>query len=147
KGDDGGILYIEGPSAGTVARLRSAAMNATKNPAIPVTAIRGDWTEQGGYRAVMSWLTLSTSRRTNLRVVGCQNDAMAMGARKAFEEISNSDERNQWLGLSFTGVDGLPGTGQRWVKQGLLAATVITPPHMGVAIQLLHDAMGSGSHP
>ena len=106
-------------------------MNAAKKLAIPVTTIRGDWTEQSGYHAVMSWLALSTSRRTNIRVVGSQNDAMAMGARKAFEGSENAREPNKWLALPFTGVDGLPGTGQKWVKQGILAATVITPPHMG----------------
>jgi len=128
KGDDGGVLYIEGPSAGTTARLRSGGMNAAKKLAIPVTTIRGDWTEQSGYHAVMSWLALSTSRRTDIRVVGSQNDAMAMGARKAFEGSENAREPNKWLALPFTGVDGLPGTGQKWVKQGILAATVITPP-------------------
>ncbi len=79
KGDDGGVLYIEGPSAGTTARLRSGGMNAAKKLAIPVTTIRGDWTEQSGYHAVMSWLALSTSRRTNIRVVGSQNVCYGYG--------------------------------------------------------------------
>jgi hypothetical protein len=33
------------------------------------------------------------------------------------------------------------------VRDGLLAATVTTPPPMGTAIQLLYDAIQSGSQP
>jgi ribose transport system substrate-binding protein len=146
-GKEGGVLYIEGPSAGTVARLRSVGMNSAKPPQVIVNTIRGDWTEQCGWHAVTSWLALSTSRKFNIRIIGSQNDAMSIGARKAFQEMPNADERRKWLTLPFTGCDGAPEGGQKWVRDGLHVATVITPPPMGTAIQLLHDAIRSGSQP
>jgi ABC-type sugar transport system substrate-binding protein len=101
-GKEGGVLYIEGPSAGTVARLRSAGMNSVKPAQLIVNIIRGDWTEQSGWHAVTSCLALSTSRKSNIRIIGSQNDAMSIGARKAFQEVPNADERRKWLTLPFT---------------------------------------------
>ena len=34
---------------------------------------------------------------------------MALGARKAFQEITNEAERSRWLSLPFTGCDGRAG--------------------------------------
>lgn len=126
--EGGGVLYIEGPSAGEVARLRELGMHSTKPRNVTAKVLKGDWTEASGYRAVKSWLSLSTSQSLHIRVIGCQNDAMAIGARRAFEEVPESQARKQWLGLPFTGCDGVPKTGQEWVRRGLLAATVVTPP-------------------
>src|SRR5438445_7104821 len=39
--------------------------------------------------------------------------------------ISSQSERERWLALPFTGCDGMPDTGQAWVRSGLLAATVV----------------------
>jgi ribose transport system substrate-binding protein len=66
---------------------------------------------------------------------------MAIGARNAFEELPNESERERWLKLPFTGCDGLPKTGQAWVRSGLLAATIYVPPNTGQAIELLVDAI------
>jgi ABC-type sugar transport system substrate-binding protein len=77
--------------------------------------------------------------------VAAQNDAMAMGARKALKEIANPQEREKWLSLPFTGTDGLPMTGQAWVRAGSLTATVITPPMAGQAVQLMANALRTGA--
>jgi ABC-type sugar transport system substrate-binding protein len=73
-----------------------------------------------------SWLSLSTSRQLNVSMIMGQNDDMAFGARRAFEELSDAQERDRWL-LPFTGCDGVARSGQEWVRQGRLAATVISP--------------------
>ena len=39
-----------------------------------------------------------------------QDDSMAMGARKAFEEIPDKQKRYAWLSLAFTGCDGTPSS-------------------------------------
>jgi ribose transport system substrate-binding protein len=142
-----GILYLEGPSGGEVARLRSAGMHMTKPSTAQPKVLKGDWTEASGYRAVKSWLSLSTSQQLHIRVVGSQNDAMALGARRAFEEVSDPGARNAWLSLPFTGCDGAPRTGQEWVRRGLLAATVVIPPTMGPALELMVKAIRSGEQP
>lgn len=141
----GGVLYIEGP--GQVAQLRASGMQSTKHPNVEPKVIRGDWTEASGYRAVKSWLSLQTSQRQHIGVIGSQNDAMAIGARRAFEEIQDSQARKDWLKLPFVGCDGVPQTGQEWVRRGLLAATVVIPPTMGVALEMMAKALRSGVQP
>jgi ribose transport system substrate-binding protein len=69
---------------------------------------------------------------------------MAIGARKAFEELQNESDRERWLNLPFTGCDGLPKTGEAWVRSGLLAATVFVPPNTGQAIEMLVDVIQNG---
>lgn len=69
---------------------------------------------------------------------------MAIGARRAFEELTNESERERWLGLPFTGCDGLPKTGETWVRSGLLAATIFVPPNTGMAVDMLFQAIQNG---
>ena len=133
----GTVLYIQGPSENTAAKERTAGMMETKPANIHVTLLRGQWTEESSQRAVRSWLKLTTSQRATIDVVGAQDDSMAIGARNAFQEIANESERERWLRLPFTGCDGLPGTGQAWVKDGTLAATIFVPPNAGQAIEML----------
>jgi len=143
----GTILYIEGPSTTTAARLRSQGMLAIKPANLEVKSIKGDWTKESGHKAITSWLRLSTSRQLRIGVVGCQNDAMAMGARTAFQDVTVNVDRDAWLSLPLTGCDGVPETGQAWVRQGLLAATVTTPATSGTALELLVRATHSGIRP
>jgi hypothetical protein len=70
---------------------------------------------------------------------------MAMGARKSFQALTNVGEREQWLRIPYTGVDGLPKTGQTWVRTGTLKATVFVPSNAGQAITMIVDAMKTGS--
>ncbi len=143
----GCVLYIEGPSTADVSRLRRAGLESTRPANVTIKSLRGDWTTESGYKAIQAWLRLSTSRQMHVGVIGCQNDAMAAGARQAFEEVGSSAERDQWLSLPFTGCDGLPETGQAWVRTGRLAATVVTPAITGVALEALVHALRSRVQP
>jgi ABC-type sugar transport system substrate-binding protein len=69
---------------------------------------------------------------------------MGMGARKAINEIILDADRDQWLGIPITGCDGVPRTGQTWVRTGQLAATVVVPPSAGEALTLMTKALVSG---
>jgi ribose transport system substrate-binding protein len=146
-GQQGCALYIEGPSVRDVAKMRSTGMLAAKPEGISIKNLRGDWTQKSGYHAVKSWLSLSTSRQLQIGMVAAQNDDMAIGARRAFEEVMNTKEREQWLRLPFIGCDGVPRAGQEWVRQRMLAATVVSPPLIGDALRLLTSAMKAGSQP
>jgi len=143
----GSILYIQGPAENSAAKERTTGMQETKPSNIHVTLLRAQWTEESAQRAVRSWLKLSTSQRAAIDLIGAQDDSMAMGARKAFEELTNESERERWLKLPFTGCDGLPKTGEAWVRTGVLAATVFVPPNTGMAIELLFDAIQKGKKP
>ena len=143
----GAILYVQGPAENSAAKERTVGMQETKPSNIHVTVLRAQWTEESAQRAVRSWLKLSTSQRAAIDLIGAQDDSMAVGARKAFEELTNESERERWLKLPFTGCDGLPKTGEAWVRTGLLAATVFVPPNTGMAIEMLCDAIQKGKKP
>jgi ABC-type sugar transport system substrate-binding protein len=72
---------------------------------------------------------------------------MAMGARKAFQELPSEIERERWLAIPCLGCDGLPKTGQAWVRSGTLAATIYIPPNTGQAIEMLVDALQNSKMP
>lgn len=136
----GSVLYIQGPSQSPVAKEREAGLRETLRPNIHTTVLRGQWTEDSAMRAVRSWLSLSTSKKANIDLVLSQNDAMAVGARKVFQDLPDEAERERWLATPFLGCDGVPKTGQSWVRSGLLTATIFTPPSAGQAIEMLVDA-------
>jgi ribose transport system substrate-binding protein len=143
---EGNILYIEGPSSSSAANLRTKGMLSTKPSKVEVKVLKADWSERGAHQAVKSWLSLSTSNRLHIRAVVCQNDAMAMGAREAFASLPKA-AREQSLNIPFTGCDGVPKTGQEWVRSGQLRATVVIPPMAGLALEMLAKAVNTGSMP
>jgi len=143
----GSVLYIQGPSENSAAKERTTGMQETKPGNVQVTMLKGQWTQESAQKAVRSWLKLTTSQRAAIDLVAAQDDSMAIGAKDAFRELTNEDERERWLRLPFTGCDGLPKTGQAWVRSGLLAATVFVPPNAGQAIEMLADALQSKKMP
>jgi ribose transport system substrate-binding protein len=143
---EGNVLYIEGPFNSTATQLRTKGMLSTKPSAVQLKMLKGDWTERSAHNAAKSWLSLGSSRELQIRGVICQNDAMAMGARKAFVDLTEKD-RERWLSIPFTGCDGVTKTGQEWVRRGLLKATIITAPAAGTALEILAKAVSAGSMP
>ena len=140
----GSILYIEGPANSSAARDRTKGMNQTKPMNIQVKSMRANWTEESAYRTVSSWLRLRTSQESRIDLVGAQDDSMAMGARKAFSEITGA-EAARWMKIPITGCDGMPKTGQTWVRGGMLAATVFIRPNTDLAMEMLVDALKNGT--
>src|SRR5579872_113177 len=142
----GNVVYIEGPSNSTAAQLRTKGMLSSKPAGVELKTLKGDWTEQSANHVVKSWLSLGSTRQMQIRAVICQNDAMAMGARKAFVDLTEKD-REDWLNLPFTGCDGVTKTGQEWVRRGWLRATIITAPAAGIALEILAKAVDTGAMP
>ncbi|HXY01529.1 MAG TPA: sugar ABC transporter substrate-binding protein [Candidatus Limnocylindrales bacterium] len=143
----GSVLYIQGPSENSAAKERTHGMQEVKPANIHLIMLKGQWTEESSQRAVRSWLKLSTSQKTSVDLIAAQDDSMAVGARRAFEELSTEVERERWTSLPFLGCDGLPNTGQTWVRNGLLTATIFIPPNTGQAIEVLANALQSGKMP
>jgi ABC-type sugar transport system substrate-binding protein len=143
----GMALFIQGPSSSVVAQERTTGLAETKPENIQLRAMRGNWTEEGAYEAVTAWLRLSTSHNLPIGAVVAQNDSMAMGARKAFEDVTSGEEQSRWLSLPFFGCDGLSQTGQAWVRSGELTATIIHPTTAGLAVEMLARALETGAQP
>jgi ribose transport system substrate-binding protein len=141
----GSILYVQGPAENSAAKDRAAGMMETKPANIQATVLKAQWTEESSTRAVKSWLKLATARRAAIDLIGAQDDSMALGARRAFESLPNELEKDRWLSLPFTGCDGLPTTGQEWVRSGLLTATIYVPPNAGQALEMMFHAIQSKS--
>jgi ribose transport system substrate-binding protein len=143
----GSVLYIQGPSESLAAKQRTLGMYETKPAEVQIKLMKAQWTEASAYRMVSSWLRLSTSQQTRLDLVAAQDDSMALGARKAFEDELNLAARERWLKLPYIGCDGLPNSGQTWVRSGLLAATIFVPPNAGTALEMLVEAIQNGAVP
>jgi ribose transport system substrate-binding protein len=143
----GSVLYIQGPSGSDAAQQRTEGMQETKPKNVQARMLRAQWTEASSHQAVSAWLRLSTSRELAMDAIVAQDDSMAMGARKALQEITDLHQRDRWLSLPFTGCDGMPKTGQAWVRNGTLAATVIVPPNAGLALEMLTRAIQTRALP
>jgi len=141
----GKVLYIQGPAASFGAQERTVGMSEKKPENIQAKMLRAaSWTEEAGYKAVTSWLRLSTAQSERVDLIAAQNDVIAIGARKAFGEVLRDADRERWMHLPFTGVDGLPKTGQTWVRKNSLTATIVVPPNTGLAIEALANAIQTG---
>lgn len=143
----GCVLYIQGPSGHTAASERTAGTLQSKPDNVQFRTLKGQWTEASAFKAVSSWIALSTSRGTRIDAVAAQDDSMAIGARRAFEAGVKGDDQKRLLALPFLGCDGLPATGQSWVRSGLLQATVFVPPNTDLGIQMLLEALRNGTQP
>ena len=143
----GNVLFIQGPGSNTSAQQRTEGILCTKPASVNFRTVKGQWTEKSGYDAVASWLRLSTSRDAEILGVVAQNDDMAIGARRAFQELTSGEERDHWMNIPFLGCDGLPKTGRAYVDRGILRATVHIPSHAGRAVEMLSQAITSGTNP
>ncbi len=143
----GTVLYIHGPSDNRAAVRRAAAMRQAKPAKVEVRVLKGLWTEESAYNAVSSWLKLNMAKDVSVGLVAAQNDAMALGARRAFQELTGGAERDHWMSLPYIGCDGLPNSGQAYVHRGLLQATVVIPANAGQAIRTLVNSFKTKQQP
>jgi ribose transport system substrate-binding protein len=143
----GSVLYIQGPAENSAAKERTAGMYEVMPVSVQVKQMRAQWTEASAYKVVHSWLRLSTSQSTSFDLVAAQDDSMAVGARKAFQEVLDASTRERWLSLPLLGCDGLPESGQTWVRKGLLTATIYIPPNAGQAVEMMAKALQGGAMP
>lgn len=138
----GQVLYIQGPSSSFAAQQRAEAMLATRPRNVQIRVLNAQWTESSAQEAALSFLRLRTSRDRQIDMVCGQNDSMALGVYKALREVCAN-----WSFIPVTGVDGLPETGQRWVREGLLTATIRVPTNSDIAVTMLHEALRTKSQP
>lgn len=137
----GTVLFIQGPSVSSVSKERQEGLMELLPGNVHLTNLRGRWTEESAYQSVCSWFRLMTAKKARIDLVLAQNDVMGMGAKKAIEETVTGPDRDDWLDIPITGVDGVLKTGQAWVNAGKLAATVIVPASSSKALTLMTRAL------
>ena len=133
----GTVLEIKGLEGSSPAIERhNGFMDALKGiPGIKVVgSLQGYWTEPTAYERTKQWLANHKDVRVDL-VFGA-NDRTAMGARRAFQLLTQSGEAGR--GPLFCGIDGLPGEngGIQLVRDSLLDASYIYPTHGDQIIEL-----------
>jgi ribose transport system substrate-binding protein len=132
----GTVLYIQGPSDTSAARERlRGAQEGLSGSGITLKVLDGNWSEASGESAIQSWLRLKTSENERPAMIACQNDGMAVGARRA--ALAAARTRPEFARIPLIGCDGVPNGGQRLVNMQHLAATVVTPPNTGPAVDLV----------
>jgi len=142
----GSVLYVEGPSMSSVSVQRREGMESAKSRYIRITTIHSNWNEESAYQSASTRLQLASSRGENFDLVAAQSHELALGARKAFRNIDNPEQREKWLGLRFI-ASGISGQVKPLVDGGVLAAAVVTSVTMEVALKLLVRAIETQAQP
>ena len=140
----GTLLSVEGPQDVPAAQGRKHGLEEeVQGKGLEIgRALHGDWTEKSGEKAMSNWLRLKTSEAFRPSLVVCQNDAMAVGVRRAMRSL-----RPDWADVPLTGCDGLPAGGQQLVARKELVATIVKPTTAGPAIEMLARALGGEAAP
>jgi ABC-type sugar transport system substrate-binding protein len=142
------VLYVQGGTRSLVARERTAGvLEATRGAPFEVSLLEGGWDPPGAKQAMRRWLTIVAPGRLAIDLVGCQNDPLAVAARDALREVSESLGRPELARIPLTGCDGTPGVGQRLVREGTLRATVALPLWSGLAVQMAARFLQKGEIP
>ena len=136
----GSVLYVEAPSMSSVSVQRREGMESAKSRYIRITTIHSNWNEESAYQSASTRLQLASSRGESFDLVAAQSHELALGARKAFRNIDNPEQREKWLGLRFI-ASGISGQVKPLVDGGVLAAAVVTSVTMEVALKLLVRAI------
>jgi inositol transport system substrate-binding protein len=138
----GHVLYVQGRHDNLSTQQRAAGMREViQGSAVEISAvIDGDWGTMEAERSVSRWLRL-IGPGTPVDVVVCQNDAMAIGARRGLKEAATALARPALAQLPVFGCDGLPDVGRKLVDQGELAGTIILPSPAIMAIDMLVQAL------
>ena len=138
----GRALYVHGRSDNQSTKQRAAGLREVLDgsPVQLGEEIDGNWSTADTELAVGRWLKLLIAH-TQVDVVVCQNDAMAVGAMRALKDASQSLSRPGLAQIPVIGIDGLPQVGRKLVDAGELAATVVLPMPATPAIEAVRAAI------
>jgi ABC-type sugar transport system substrate-binding protein len=142
----GAVLCVEGPSMSSVAVQRHEGMDIAKPRNVKTTSVRSKWSEESAYQSVGAWLRLATSRAEKFEMVAGQTHELAVGARKALQNIENPEQQKKWLGAPFIGI-GIASQVRPLVDGRILTAAVITAVTMDLALKILVRAIETQVQP
>lgn len=130
----GKVLCVEGPTA-TAATLqrRRALEDGIRGSSVQIGKTLGsDWTAAGAEKVTGAWLKLAGKSALRPDLVVSFNDEMATGVLQAIHQL-----HPEWGKLGAIGCDGLAEGGQRLVKEGVLAGTIVCPATAGAGVELV----------
>jgi ribose transport system substrate-binding protein len=142
----GSALFIEGPSASSVAVQRHEGMEMTKPQNVRITTFRSKWSEESARESAGAWLRLATSRAEKFNLVAGHTHELVLGARKAFQSIHNQEQQKRWLALPFIGI-GIASQVKPLVNERVLAAAVVTSVTMELALETFVRAVETRVQP
>src|SRR4029453_5980368 len=106
----GTVLYLQGPLAAMAARERlQGTQEALAGSHLSLVALDSHLAEDSAEEGVRKWLRMKTTEGTRVALVAGQDDAMARGARRAFEAAA--DVTAAGGDVPFLGFDGAPRRG------------------------------------
>ncbi len=85
----GNVLMIEGPGISSVSLQRHEGMETARPRNVQLTTLRCKWSEDTAAQSVAAWLRLATSRPEKYHLIAGQTHELALGARKAFQNLDN----------------------------------------------------------
>lgn len=136
------ILHVLGSTMTSAARDRAVGLREVVTPFVTLYEVQAMWSPDAAEKLVARWLS-SAAHEGALHAIVCQNDPMAVGARRALVRLSRERNKPEWRRMPLLGVDGLLTEGRRLVDERALVATVIVPPTSGRAVELLAKAWQS----
>jgi len=144
----GEVVYVRGTSGTSSARRRFEGLQQElEGTNIRLRTFDGDWSSEGGQRAIHEWVEAAPQGDLQTLVVGAQNDSMAAGARKALSAEGRRHKQLRVGRLHVTGCDGASSFGQRLVAEGMITATILVPSVSGRAVDELASVLRGGSLP
>jgi ABC-type sugar transport system substrate-binding protein len=143
----GKILCITGPVSASSSRQRRAGMEQELSGlGAEVSSTYGDWSMASGEYAIGFWERRLPETGFFPDLVVAQNDAMAVGAKKALVEAAGRGA-SRLATVPVIGCDGVRDFGIRLVDEKVLTATVMVPGTASPAIDALHGWKHTGRSP
>lgn len=142
------VLYVQGSKRSLAARDRTAGMEeAVAGGSLEVALLEAGWSAGESREAVRNWLAIVARSNKRIDLVGCQNDQIAIGALEALESVAGEVGRPELAKTPVVGCDGTPEVGQRMVREGRLAATVVLARSAGPAVERAARFLLAGEMP
>ncbi len=141
----GFIVLITGAAKSATAVERQRGFMDAIRGQRTICALDGRWSMQEADNTITEWFKVGAERARAIDLIVCQNDPMALGARRALDRRVRVAGRHEAAKTPIIGCDGLNDEGKAWVKDGSLTATVVLPSTTPAALDLLSRYWSTGA--
>jgi ABC-type sugar transport system substrate-binding protein len=133
----GTVLLVLGAHNMSSAVSREQGLREVIGNRLAIQVVEGKWQAERAEEALRDWLRFGAKRAQQLDLVVSQNDAMALGARRALERHESEAGAGGLGALPILGCDGLAEEGMEMVRRKELTATVVVPATSPRAVEIL----------